>query len=65
MLQRSLNEIEEQISAARRTFNAMVNSYNTSVESFPGNLLANMFGFKKWEFFKADNNEKQSVKVKI
>ncbi|MCK9474439.1 MAG: LemA family protein [Candidatus Muirbacterium halophilum] len=65
MLQRSLNEIEEQISASRRTYNAMVNSYNTSVESFPGNILAKQFGFRRWEFFKVNDNEKNSVKVKL
>ncbi|MCK9225900.1 MAG: LemA family protein [Candidatus Muirbacterium halophilum] len=43
----------------------MVNSYNTSVESFPGNILAKQFGFRRWEFFKVNDNEKNSVKVKL
>ena len=44
-LQRTLNELEEQISAARRAFNASVTDYNNSVEMFPTNLIAAMSGF--------------------
>lgn len=44
-LQRSLNETEEQLAAARRTYNASVTDYNNAVQTFPTNLLAGMFGF--------------------
>lgn len=44
-LQRALNETEEQLAAARRTFNACVTDYNNAVQSFPTNLLAGMMGF--------------------
>lgn len=44
-LQRALNETEEQLAAARRTFNACVTDYNNAVQSFPTNLLACMMGF--------------------
>jgi LemA protein len=44
-LQRTLNELEEQISAARRAYNASVTDYNNSVEMFPTNIIASMFGF--------------------
>ena len=50
-LQRTLTELEEQISASRRSFNAAVNDYNTSVQSFPSSLIANSFGFKTRDFF--------------
>ena len=46
-LQGSLNEIEEQLSAARRAFNAAVTDYNTSVEMFPGSIIASNHGFKR------------------
>ena len=46
-LGRTLNDLEEQLSAARRTFNAAVTSFNNSVEMFPGSLVANSFGFKR------------------
>ncbi len=44
-LQRALNEAEEQLAAARRTFNACVTDYNNAVQSFPTNVLAGMMGF--------------------
>ncbi|BCM94014.1 protein LemA [Abditibacteriota bacterium] len=50
-LQRTLTELEEQISASRRSFNAAVNDYNTAIQSFPSSLLANSFGFKPRDFF--------------
>ncbi len=53
-LGRTLNEIEEQISASRRAFNAAVSLYNTSLESFPGNLFASAFGFSRRDFFATD-----------
>ena len=46
-LQRSLNETEEQLAAARRTYNASVTDYNNAVQTFPINLLAGMFGFTR------------------
>ncbi len=46
-LQRSLNETEEQLAAARRTYNASVTDYNNAVQTFPTNLLAGMFGFTR------------------
>lgn len=59
-LQKSLNEIEEQLAAARRTFNACVTDYNNSVESFPSNILANMFGFAKTDWFQISDNARQA-----
>ena len=46
-LQRTLNELEEQISAARRAYNAAVTDYNNSVDMFPTNMIASMFGFAR------------------
>lgn len=45
-LQRTLNELEEQLSAARRTYNATVTSYNNAVQTFPSSVIASMFGFR-------------------
>ena len=44
-LQRSLNEVEAQIAAARRTYNAAATAHNIVVETVPTNLLAGIFGF--------------------
>ncbi len=59
-LQKSLNEIEEQLAAARRTFNACVTEYNNAVESFPSSILANMFGFQKTDWFQISDNARQA-----
>ncbi len=58
-LQKALNEIEEQISAARRTYNAHVESFNTFISMIPVNIFAALFGFKKYNFFEIDENEKE------
>lgn len=51
MLQRSISEIEEQLAASRRAFNASVTDYNNGVESFPMNMIANMKGYKRKAVF--------------
>lgn len=53
VLQRSLNETEAQIAAARRTYNAAVTLYNTSTETVPSSLVAGMFGFPRRPLFEA------------
>ncbi len=50
-LQRSLNELEEQLSAARRTYNVAVQSYNDSLHMFPTNLLSRLAGFGARPYF--------------
>lgn len=64
-LQRTLTETEEQLSAARRSFNASVMDYNNSLQTFPSNILAGMFGFQKKTFFEAQDSERQNVNVKF
>ncbi|MGY8639920.1 MAG: LemA family protein [Verrucomicrobiales bacterium] len=51
-------EIEEQISAARRAYNAAVFEINNSVESFPTNLIAAKFDFKRHDFFEANASDR-------
>jgi LemA protein len=46
-LQEELSDIENKLAAARRFFNAATTEYNNAVESFPGNLIARNFGFKR------------------
>ena len=64
MLQRSWNEAEEQISAARRSYNAAVTDYNNAVEKFPSNIFANMFGHKRRQVFEIPEAERQNVSAK-
>ena len=63
-LQRSLNETEEQISAARRTYNAAVTDYNTTIESFPNNLVAKRFGHSARQLLETPVAERENVSVK-
>jgi LemA protein len=63
-LQGSLNEVEEQLSAARRAYNASVTDYNNAVQMFPSNVFAMMFGFKTKVLFEISEKERQNVDVK-
>ena len=62
-LQRTLTELEEQISASRRAFNAAITDYNTAVQSFPASILANSFGFTKRNFFTAEPDARKPVNL--
>ncbi len=64
-LQRSLNEIEEQIAAARRSFNASIYEYNNAVQQFPSSIIANAFRFKARDFFAVAEEQKGVSVVKI
>ncbi|HCE46824.1 MAG TPA: LemA family protein [Lentisphaeria bacterium] len=64
-LQKNLTEMEEQIAAARRAYNAAVTDFNNSCEMFPTNIFASMFGFQKKNLFQISDNEKQPVKATI
>jgi LemA protein len=63
-LQGSLNEIEEQISAARRAYNAAVMDYNNACQMFPSNIFAGMFGFQPKVSFEIPQAERENVNVK-
>ncbi|OGY45085.1 MAG: hypothetical protein A2729_03465 [Candidatus Buchananbacteria bacterium RIFCSPHIGHO2_01_FULL_39_14] len=64
-LQDELSDTENKIQAARRFYNGNVRDFNISVEVFPSNLVASLLGFKKFEFFEADGEERENVKVKF
>ncbi|HUX94981.1 MAG TPA: LemA family protein [Bacteroidales bacterium] len=63
-LQASLNEVEEQISAGRRAYNAAVTDYNNAVELLPSNLIAMMIGYKRKSIMETPENERENVSVK-
>lgn len=60
-LQRELSDTENKIQAARRFYNATVRDYNTAIESVPTNIVANIFLFKKEEFFELEEEAARSV----
>ena len=63
-LQRSLNEIEEQIAAARRAYNQAVTDYNNALEQIPTNFMANMMHYQAKQVFEIIESERKNVNVK-
>lgn len=59
----SLNETEEQISAARRFYNTAVTEYNNALEMFPSNLVANYMRYQAKELFVTPAEERNNVNV--
>jgi LemA protein len=53
-LQTELSDTENKIQAARRFYNGNVRDLTTGLQSFPGNVIGNMFGFKAPEYFELD-----------
>ncbi|MDQ3075807.1 MAG: LemA family protein [bacterium] len=64
-LQRELSDTENKIQAARRFYNTNVRDLNTSVQQFPGNVIAGMFGFKAMEFFDIPDNDAAQNPVEV
>lgn len=65
-LQQQLKMLEDEIANSRKYYNAVVRTMNTKVESFPSNVVANIFGFKKQPFFEVGSaEERENVQVKF
>ena len=64
-LQKDLKETEDKISYARSFYNDTVLNYNNLREQFPSNIIAGMFNFERIDFFKADDKDKENVKVEF
>ena len=64
-LQTQLEGTERRIRVARNDFNEAVATYNKKVRSFPTNLIAGLFGFKKKEGFEAVAGSDKAVEIKF
>jgi len=63
-LQGALADTEDRIQRARTVYNGNVRTLNTSIEVFPGNMVANSFGFSRREFFELkDAEQREAPKV--
>ena len=60
----AINDIEEKLSASRRSYNANVYKLNTKLGHFPTNILGAMMGFKKSEMFKATEEKREDVDLR-
>lgn len=50
-LQEEISDVENKLAAVRRYFNSATKELNNSVQKFPNNMIAGMFGFKKEMMF--------------
>ncbi len=64
-LQRQLEDTEDKVAYSRQFYNTNVLDFNTKVQVFPSNIIANLFGFKPYEFFQANEEERKKVSVKF
>jgi len=64
-LQATLKELEESIQKSRRYYNGAARDFNTAIVVFPTNLIAQLFGYKKVDFFEASQEEQKNVEVKF
>ncbi|MDO8650685.1 MAG: LemA family protein [Undibacterium sp.] len=64
-LTEELTGTENKISFSRQAYNDSVMQYNTSIEQFPGSILANMFGFKAGELLQATESPEERKAVKV
>jgi len=62
-LQQQLSDLEEKIAFARQFYNRNVMSYNARIQTFPNVVMANMFGFLRFEFFEAEEEAREVPEV--
>lgn len=64
-LQGQLATIEESVQSSRRYYNAVVRDLNTSIMTFPSNMLARPMGFQPLQFFEAEAEDKALPQVQF
>ena len=60
-LQNELSVVEADIEKSRRYYNGTVRDKNILIDTFPSNIVANIFGFMKSTFFELDNIAEREV----
>ena len=60
-LQNALSDTEDKIEMARRFYNGAVRELNTTVETFPSNIVAGLFGVRQRAFFEITNAADRAV----
>jgi LemA protein len=64
-LQSELSTTEDRIAYARQFFNSAVQTYNTSTQSIPTNIVAGIGGFRARDLFEAAGDERGPVQVRF
>jgi len=62
-LQAELANVEDELQMARRYYNGAVRNLNILVESFPSNLVAQLFGFRLRDYFEIDDRDRAVPQV--
>lgn len=57
--------MEDQLQAARRLYNIDVTAYNTSLQTFPTNFIANAFHFQDEKLFELESGKGENIKVSL
>ncbi len=60
-IQEELTSTENKVGFARQYYNDETMRFNTRLEQFPGNIVANMFNFKPAEFFEIEDAQERQV----
>jgi LemA protein len=64
-LQTELTDTENKIQAARRFYNTNVRDLGIALQSFPSNIIGNLFNFKEREFFELPENSEERENVQV
>ena len=64
-LQSNLKDTEDKITYARQFYNDSAMNFNNIVQMFPSNIIAGIFGFKKFDYFKIEEKDKETPKVEF
>jgi len=62
-LQAQLEGTENRIAVERKRFNDAAKDYNTYLRKFPTNIIANMFSFDKYPYFKTEEGSEKAPVV--
>ena len=63
MLQEELTGIENKIAYSRQRYNRSVMVFNTFIQRFPSNIIANIFKFQQRDYYQIDDEARGSVEV--
>ena len=64
-LSKNLIQVEDDIANSRKYYNGTVRNFNNKNQMFPSNIVAKLFGFKIYNMFQANEEEKVNVKVDL
>lgn len=64
-LQQQLADTEDKVAYSRQFYNSNVLDFNAKIQMFPSSIIANYAGFKAFEFFQANDEEKKDIKVQF